>query len=149
LLADDLFRQRQCRRRRHHAHLQPRTNLPELFCALASAMAAVADDSGGLATPLVVKMINGVFQRRGITPVVLRRHEHHCSRALHFLAPRVSVGLNVFPGMWKSGLVVHGKRPVRQVNHFIGEIGACMPDAGSPMGNTGTGAAGTDAPHDQ
>lgn len=62
-------------RRGYAGDRQVTQDLPQVFDGADAALDAVADEPGGLAVPLGVQEVDGVFQRAGDRAVVLRGHE--------------------------------------------------------------------------
>src|SRR3712207_7386311 len=57
---------------------------------------AIADESHGFATPLGIHVVEGVFQHRGISVVVLRRHEHIDRKSTRLNSSHANISYAVF-----------------------------------------------------
>src|SRR5208282_1054872 len=103
---DHFTRERDRRHCRHGAHLQTLGNLLELSGGLAASVAPVADDYDGLSVPFFVEVIERIFKRGGITPVVLRRDDYNGVSAGDLAAPSARVLLSIGAELRDAGLIV-------------------------------------------
>lgn len=78
-------------------------------------MAPITNHNSGLATPLMIKIINSVLDRSRIPPVILGSDEDECVVAGYFSTPGAGVGVRVLGGVFDLGgdawFVVEGEVP--------------------------------------
>ncbi len=103
-------------RDRHHVH--GFQHLPKVGCGASAAMRAIAYDHRRLAGPLLVKVIERVFKRRRLTPVVLRRHEDESRSAGDLGTPGVRVRVRITLCRRDPRLVIRRQRPVLEIDDF-------------------------------
>ena len=106
------------------AHTDGAYHRPDLLGALHAAVAAVGDDQGGLALPLVEEVVDGVLELGGDAPVALRREEDEAVVRGHVPGPLARVLVRVAIGrpdpVRDAGLVEDGQVVVFQVDEVDG-----------------------------
>src|SRR6266550_4258317 len=105
-------------RRSNRCHLNLDCRLAKLLDGSCSHGAAVAHKGGGLAVPLGVNPVDGVFQHRRGAVVVFRRDEHKTIRRRDVAGPLLNYV--VFVGRsarhsWRQGLVEERHRELAEV----------------------------------
>ena len=73
------------------AHTNSAEHGADLLGALHAAVAAIRDDEGGFALPLVEEVVDGVLELGGNTPVALRREEDEAIVRGHVPGPHARV----------------------------------------------------------
>lgn len=71
-------------------------HLSQLHTCSTAAMATIANNHGCLALPLVVKVVDCIFEDSWVAPVVLRCDEDESVETLDFLTPCTSVFVCIF-----------------------------------------------------
>src|SRR5208282_1694963 len=107
-------------------------DLLELSGGLVASVAAVADDYDRLSVPLLVEVIERIFKRGGMTPVVLRGDEHNGVSTGDLAAPGARMLLSIGAQLRDAGLIVHRQWPVGQVHQLVLKVGRCLGDCDHP-----------------
>ncbi|KAJ6441185.1 cytochrome p450 protein [Purpureocillium lavendulum] len=120
-------------------HAQAVEDVAQVGGRLAAAAAAVGDDGGGLGRPLVEQVVEGVLERRGHAPVVLRRDEDEGVVLARDGGPAARVLVGVVRRRVVGGQMRRDGGLVVQREGLVGDVDGAEGDRGRQQGRDAAG----------
>ena len=109
---------------RCHLHLDG--DEAELLDRAGAADVAPPDERNGFAGPFDERVVDRVLQHRGVTVVVLRRHDHEAVGPIErFTKPRDLRARVVTQRVGRRLAVEHGQRMITEIDELHGHVVAC------------------------